>query len=252
MTKGCEDHLMFESEGQIHFASLKYEQLPLFCNHCAIVGHSLGTCHSFTDKRPPENKATHWQDRANTETWVKKDKPIEEGSKGLRWQDNVEMNKEVTLHNGFDALEGLDGEENVAENIGGIENDSAEDQMDRGKVNTLEGIGEQPQDNSVVPLAAQQSPGCSENRSEIGASVSRRQEARGKARVTKEYNLRNKATSSSVGARLSSPPHDNTYSFNPNADTEALNSMRMVAKKSWANLCEEDTHPPKHGDKRAR
>lgn len=44
MTKGCEDYIMFESEGQVMFASLKYEQLPPFCNHCGIVGHSLDSC----------------------------------------------------------------------------------------------------------------------------------------------------------------------------------------------------------------
>lgn len=30
MTKGCEDCTMFESEGEVIFASLKYEQLPHF------------------------------------------------------------------------------------------------------------------------------------------------------------------------------------------------------------------------------
>lgn len=90
----------------------------------------------------------------------------------------------------------------------------------------------------------------SDNRPRVGATASRRPDTREKTKVTKEYNLRNKASSTSEGVQISSPPHDNTYSFNPNADTEALTSMCMVAKKSWADLCEEDTHPPKHGDNR--
>lgn len=33
MTKGCEQFIMFEYEGQVMFASLTYEILPPFCDH---------------------------------------------------------------------------------------------------------------------------------------------------------------------------------------------------------------------------
>lgn len=77
------------------------------------MGHSVGTCRSLmgTDKRVQENKAPHRQDKNAEGTWVRKDKPIEEGSLGLHKLEKIsaETNKEVTIHNGFAALEGLDG-----------------------------------------------------------------------------------------------------------------------------------------------
>lgn len=57
MTKGCEDYIIFESEGQVLFASLKYEQLPPFCNHCGIVGHSLDSCKSVKGRKVVEDKS---------------------------------------------------------------------------------------------------------------------------------------------------------------------------------------------------
>lgn len=47
MTKGYKNYIMFESDEQVMFASLKYQQLPPFCNQCNIVGHSLDSCQTI-------------------------------------------------------------------------------------------------------------------------------------------------------------------------------------------------------------
>lgn len=65
---------------------------------------------------------------------------------------------------------------------------------------------------------------------------------RAKIEVSKEYNLRNKSIHIS-------PVHDNTYHITSEVDSEALEAMRKVSSRSWADLCEEDDHPPKHGSK---
>lgn len=51
MTKGCEDFIMFESEDQVLFNSIKYEQLPQFYNHCGIIGHSLTNCRAVKSNK---------------------------------------------------------------------------------------------------------------------------------------------------------------------------------------------------------
>lgn len=71
MTKGCEDFIMLESAGEVIFASLKYEQLPLFCSHCGIVGYSLDVCQAVKGwKREGEQPA-----RASAK--IPKQKPTE-------------------------------------------------------------------------------------------------------------------------------------------------------------------------------
>lgn len=54
-TKGCEEFIMYESEGQIRFASLKYEQLPYFYSHCGIVRHSIENCRSINGRKGNED-----------------------------------------------------------------------------------------------------------------------------------------------------------------------------------------------------
>lgn len=51
MTKGCEKFIMFKSEGQVRFASLKYEQLQQFCNHCRVVSHFIETCWAVNGRK---------------------------------------------------------------------------------------------------------------------------------------------------------------------------------------------------------
>lgn len=51
MIKGYEDYIMYESEGQFLFASLKYEQLPPFYNNCGIVEHMLDSCKAVVGRK---------------------------------------------------------------------------------------------------------------------------------------------------------------------------------------------------------
>lgn len=69
--------------------------------------------------------------------------------------------------------------------------------------------------------------------------------------IPKEYFLRNKVVYNNGGARVaSSPPHDTSYAITSNVDSDALASMKMVANKNWADQCEEEEYPLKHGSKR--
>lgn len=65
--------------------------------------------------------------------------------------------------------------------------------------------------------------------------------AKHKGGVAKEYNLRNKPLT------ITSQIHENTYTLTSAADTDALVSMRKASNKSWADMCDEDDNPPKHG-----
>lgn len=56
--KGCEDYVMVESEEQVMFTSIKYEQLPPFCNHYGIVGHSLENCRMVKGRKVEGDKST--------------------------------------------------------------------------------------------------------------------------------------------------------------------------------------------------
>lgn len=113
MTKVCEDYIMFESKGHVLFASLKYEQLPSFCNHCSFVGYSLDSCRSvknWKDDDKPAKKQFGKQSRNKQKEgdWVKKE-PTPQARKG----DN---GKNILSKNGFEALANLIVEENDIEN----------------------------------------------------------------------------------------------------------------------------------------
>lgn len=76
MTKGCEEYVMFEYKGQVMFASLKYEQLPTYCNHCGIVGHSIDNCRSVKGRQGEESMSVpkqggkHQKEKPKVGEWV--------------------------------------------------------------------------------------------------------------------------------------------------------------------------------------
>lgn len=59
--------------------------------------------------------------------------------------------------------------------------------------------------------------------------------------ATKEHNLRNRS-------RVASSIHVNSYMVTSRSDMLALHLMKMAANRSWADQCEDDDYPPKHGD----
>lgn len=97
---------MFESEEQVRFASLKYEQLPSFCNHCGFIGHSLDSCRASKGRKEEEERAP----KIPT-------KPTKPNSNEGEWEVKgrkqvmdtvIEKNNGLISENGFVALEGLD------------------------------------------------------------------------------------------------------------------------------------------------
>lgn len=51
------------------FASLKYEQLPYFCSHCGIIGHSLESCRSLHGRKEGANQGKIGNERGYGHDW---------------------------------------------------------------------------------------------------------------------------------------------------------------------------------------
>lgn len=59
----------------MNFASLKYKQLPPFCSHCGIVGHTLETCRAVAgwSTKQDKPKAPKVHNAPTPEAWIRKD-----------------------------------------------------------------------------------------------------------------------------------------------------------------------------------
>lgn len=238
MTKGCEDFVMFESVGQVMFASIKYEQLPPFCSHCGIVGHPLSSCRaapirpSTAEKKEKNVAATTRPPTAESlGLWVRKETVVTKGP--VLEKEHGMAGSGLITSNAFEALAGLDEGANFEDPREGLLADKNVECMDNnppgGSANSRSHGIDEP--NSVQPAAS--------------SSVKRGK----KSTVTKEYNLRNKSIAESSTPKIVSFPQDSpTYTITSNVDTRALASMRAAANKSWADLCDEEADPPpKHG-----
>lgn len=257
MTKGCEDYIMFESEEQVMFASLKYEQLLPFCSHCGIVGHSLDGCISVKSRKGEDESLNakplgrQSRNKQKDEDWVPKarDQPQENDTP----TDDVVLSK-----NEFQALADLKAEEidqegrqaNQGANLsipGVVEEDMiGKPPMEVNHSLLMEeegqcgqGTGSRVEDVAII------SSGTSS--SSLRPSVSGRKGGKEKLPITKEYNLRNRPADSNGGSRLASPPHDTSYVITSRVDNEALASMKLASSRSWADQCEDEDFPPKHG-----
>lgn len=230
MTKGCENFIMFESEGQIMFASLKYEKLPHFCNHCAIIGHSIDNRRSVKGTKGKEER------RKNTVKTLKQQKSKVSEGEWIQKGRNVFTNfvPEIATKNGFEALADLDerGEDHPQQLSGHI--NSPAEAMDETMHNILhkvkaldenmhnashkvEDVGTKTMLDEPVVAHLE----GSETRSYMlpyafNTSVSRKGNARGKTVITREYNLRKKT------APVSPPVNENTYTIISNVNIEAM------------------------------
>lgn len=93
------------------FASIKYEQLPYFCNHCGIIGHSIDSCRVVNNFKGEEERVQHKapskSHKRNVEgEWFRKGETQNE-------EPPLVQNQDVELANGFAVLDGLDKEEEV-------------------------------------------------------------------------------------------------------------------------------------------
>lgn len=262
MTKGCEDFIMFETFGQVRFASLKYEQLPPFCNHCGIVGHSLENCRSVkvrlgeTGKAPTKGTDKPQKINMREGEWVRKggrsleEPPLEEPPISHLAVNNqqdpiihVAINNQQGLAstNSFALLVDVDDREDLIAESGckALPDANVEHMVDNFQP-SAQGEGDLTATGTlpVVDGGHVAASGSSSLRPDSHATVAKHRA--GKSKVTKDYNLRNKPL-------VSSPMHENNYTISSNVNTEALASMRMVSTRSWADQCEEENDPPKHG-----
>lgn len=220
-------------------ASLKYEQLPPFCNHCRIVGHSLGTC-SAVAKQPEtlekglHKQATHFKPHVPS-TWVRKEGTVVEPP--------------VVSKNDFEALATLENEEMATDNA--KEEDTRHLETSLGEKERMDILGpsgalldlkSRGMDSGSLPENAASDDNSSNT--QMGVSTSKKGH-NGKKVIRKEYSLRNKPVN---GPTLHSPPHDTTFTITSTTDTRVLASMRIATNRSWADLCDEDDTPSKHED----
>lgn len=234
MKKGCEDCIMFELDGQVLFSSLKYKQMPLFCNNCGIVGHVFGTCRTITGQKLREDreagKASGLSGKHTTRVdggaWVQKD-IVPTSEKVIKDPITALENQ-----NAFAALKGLEEGEMLAKETHG-ENSMASNTNDANMVDVSSSANN---DNST------------RNEVGVGQVVASSKKGQNCGFISKEYNLHNKAVvSHSV---RSSPPTEQNFVLGCQEDSVAMKSMRAVASKSWADMCEDDLNPPKHGSDR--
>lgn len=145
-------------------------------------------------------------------------------------ENQVDQNLEVDIIPGNGVMARMDVEENRAMNH--LSNDEC--------------FGEHG--NTHINIANAMQTSSNMGSSNLHPPMSGKKGGKGKVSVTKEYFLRNKPTHNTGGSRLaSSPPHDTSYTITSNVDNDALASMRFVATKSWADQCEEEENPLKHG-----
>lgn len=84
------------------FASLKYEQLPHFCDHCGIIGHSLDTHRAVKDGKN-ENKHTEKVPTKHPKHKSAEREQVRKGVTNLTAQVN-ELEQELASKNGFAIL----------------------------------------------------------------------------------------------------------------------------------------------------
>lgn len=191
MKKGCEECIMFESEGQVLFSSLKYEQLPLFCHNCGIVGHALDTCRVIAGQRTRDDK-----EAGKVPVALAKPKPRVDGGTWIP-KDTIPNTKKVASHmkafenhNAFVALVGLEeGEVSKEKQLEDSMDSSANDEQ-----------------IEVIPATTNGIEGAFIQNAESSKVVASSKKGKARGRVTKEYNLRNKAGVSQFGGP--SPPFD--------------------------------------------
>lgn len=203
---------------------IKYEQLPHFCNHCGIVGHSVESCRVVKSRKGEEEKVV----KPTVKPTKLKPAEGEWICKGKSSKVDLVQEKEgLHSHNGFPALDGLE-DEGVGLEVQSVVSSSPSDAHDEQMLDVMT-----KGDKDQAPLVTVANPtegsisahsskvdklekavmGLSSNSGSLTlahASKATAQKGKNCAMVIffRDYNLQNKPSHNRV---RTSSPYDNSY-----------------------------------------